>query len=66
MIHFPYCVLVHDLTKAANGLSMFIKNPGVAHWEQVKRVLRYLSGTVGEEFLYKRGAQFEVWHDFRL
>ena len=42
-------------------LSKFSQNPGDAHWEGVKRVLRYVSGTVGAGLLYKRGAQIGVW-----
>ena len=33
----------------------------MAHWEGVKRVMRYVSGTVGDGLLYKRGSQIEVW-----
>ena len=50
-----------DLAAAVSELSKFSQNPGVAHWEGVKRVLRYVSGTVGDGLLYKRGAQVEVW-----
>ena len=50
-----------DLAAAVSELSKFNQNPGIAHWEGVKRVLRYLSGTVGEGLMYKRGAQVEVW-----
>ena len=50
-----------DLSAAVSELSKFGQNPGVVHWEGVKRVLRYLSGTMGEGLLYRRGAQVEVW-----
>ena len=50
-----------DLAAAVSELSKFSQNPGIAHWEGVKRVLRYVSGTVGDGLLYKRGAQVEVW-----
>ena len=50
-----------DISAALSELSKFIQSPGVAHWEGVKRVLRYVSGTVGEGLLYKRGAQVAVW-----
>ena len=50
-----------DLAAAVSELSKFNQNPGIAHWEGVKRVLRYLSDTVGEGLMYKRGAQVEVW-----
>ena len=45
-----------DLAAAVSELSKFNQNPGVTHWEGVKRVLRYLSGIVGEGLMYKRGA----------
>ena len=50
-----------DLSAAVSELSRFIQNPGAGHWEGVKRVLRYLSGTIGEGLLYERGAQVKVW-----
>ena len=50
-----------DISAAVSELSKFSQNPGTAHWEGVKRVMRYVSGTVGEGLLYKRGAQVEVW-----
>jgi hypothetical protein len=34
-----------DITYAVSTLSQFLENPGEAHWEAVKRVFRYLSGT---------------------
>ena len=34
-----------DITFAVQTLSCFAKNPGVPHWEAVKRVFRYLKGT---------------------
>ena len=50
-----------DISAAVSELSKFSQNPGVAHWEGVKRVIRYVSGTVGDGLLYKRGGQIEVW-----
>ena len=50
-----------DLAASVSELSKFSQNPGMAHWEGVKRVLRYVKGTVGEGLLYKRGAQVGVW-----
>jgi hypothetical protein len=34
-----------DITFAVQTLSRFATNPGIAHWEAVKRVFRYLKGT---------------------
>ena len=50
-----------DLAAAVSELSKFSSNPGVAHWEWVRRILRYVSSTAGDGLLYKRGAQIEVW-----
>ena len=50
-----------DISAAVSELSKFSQNPGAAHWEGAKRVLRYISGTAGEGLLYKRGAQVAVW-----
>ena len=49
------------ISTGVSELSKFSQNPGMSHWEGVKRVMRYVSGTVGEGLLYKRGAQVEVW-----
>ena len=45
-----------DLAEAVSELSKFSQNPRIVHWEGVKRVMRYLKGTVGEGLMYKRGA----------
>ena len=34
-----------DITYAVTALSQYLQNPGRAHWEQAKRVIRYLKGT---------------------
>ena len=41
-----------DITFAVSTLSQFLDNPGDAHWEAVKRIFRYLSGTKGLELTY--------------
>ena len=35
-----------DICFAVNMLSRFSQNPGKAHWNAVKRVMRYLKGTI--------------------
>ena len=50
-----------DIAFAVSELSKFSQNPGAAHWEGVKRVLRYVSGTVSDGLLYQRKAPVEVW-----
>jgi hypothetical protein len=34
-----------DIAYAVQTLSRFVDNPGIAHWEAVKRTMRYLKGT---------------------
>ena len=41
-----------DITFAVSTLSQFLDNPGDAHWEAVKRIIRYLSGTRGATLTY--------------
>ena len=41
-----------DISFAVATLSRFLDNPGRAHWEAVKRIFRYLSGTRDLELTY--------------
>ena len=41
-----------DIAFAVSALSQFLSNPGRAHWEAVKRVFKYLSGTKTLELTY--------------
>ena len=41
-----------DISFAVATLSRFLDNPGRAHWEAVKQILRYLSGTPDYELTY--------------
>src|SRR6266702_1467750 len=41
-----------DIAFAVSTLSQFLSNPGIAHWEAVKRVFRYLAGTKTFELTY--------------
>jgi hypothetical protein len=34
-----------DIAHAVGEVSRFVANPGIKHWEAVKRILRYLNGT---------------------
>jgi len=43
-----------DISHAAQALSRFTSNPGDAHWREVKRSLRYLSGTTALGLTYTR------------
>ena len=41
-----------DIAFAVSSLAQFNENPGIAHWEGVKRVFRYLKGTREYELVY--------------
>ncbi len=41
-----------DISFAVSTLSRFLEDPGNAHWEVVKRIFRYLSGTKDLELTY--------------
>ena len=41
-----------DIAHAVNVVSKFMKNPGQAHWMAVKRILRYIKGTVNKPLVF--------------
>ncbi|XP_053956143.1 uncharacterized protein LOC128861797 [Anastrepha ludens] len=43
-----------DIAYAVNMLSRFGTNPGKAHWAAVKRVLRYVKGTIDKRLTYQK------------
>lgn len=49
-----------DIQFAVNMVSRFIKNPGKAHWNAVKRILRYLRGTIDKKLIYRRDDTSEL------
>ena len=44
-----------DIAFAVNNLARFNSNPRKEHWSALKRVLRYLNGTINYGLLYKQG-----------
>ena len=44
-----------DIAFSVSVLSRFLENPGEAHWEAVKRVFRYLTGTRDHVLTYRAG-----------
>ena len=63
MAKVPYCKAVGslmyaaiatqpDITFAISTLSQFLKNPGRVHWEAIKRIFRYLTGTKTHTLTY--------------
>jgi hypothetical protein len=68
MRHIPYLKAVGaiaylatatrpDLAYAVSVLAYFSSNPGPAHWTAVKRVLRYIKGTMDYKIIYTRPDQ---------
>ena len=45
-----------DLAHSVGKVARFSKNPGPAHVKAVKRVMRYVSGTLGAGICYRRGS----------
>ena len=50
-----------NLAESVSRVSRFCQNPGRAHWEGVKRILRHVVGTSNVGLLYLKGSQVEVW-----
>ena len=44
-----------DITMAVSHLSRYMARPSTVHWEQAKRVLRYLQGTLDWQLVYGAG-----------
>lgn len=42
-----------DIAFSVNMLSRYLQDPGPAHWNAAKRVLRYLKETINEGISYK-------------
>jgi len=49
-----------DLAAPIGVLSRFFQNPGRAHWEAVKRVLRYVQGTKSQALTFRRTGTLEI------
>ena len=49
-----------DLSTAVGKLSQFMKNPSAEHWVAVKRVLRYIKGTLNLGLKYTYSDKFEL------
>lgn len=71
MAEVPYQVLVGgllyisqgsrpDITFAVHTVSKFNQNPGRAHWMAVKRILRYLKGTIETKLTFSRDGNIDM------
>ena len=54
-----------DITYAVGRLARYASDPRKNHWEAVKRVMRYLKGTVDQAIVYGRdaGRDMKAWCD---
>lgn len=43
-----------DITFAVNDASRYNNNPGLLHWNAVKRIFRYLKGTLDKKLVYSK------------
>ena len=57
-----------DIAFATSALGKFAQNPGMVHWEALKRVMRYLKGTSAMELVLggKQGGDLEAYADADL
>ena len=51
-----------DIAYAVSYLARFMANPGHAHWEAVKRVIRYLKGTKDWKLVLRKGGTL-TWEE---
>jgi len=49
-----------DIAYAVNSVSKFSNNPGKAHWAAVKRIMRYLKGTIAAKLEYSKDDSREI------
>ncbi|XP_016751575.1 secreted RxLR effector protein 161-like [Gossypium hirsutum] len=54
-----FCITRPNLSFCVNKLSQFINSPSEMHWKAVKRVLRYLIGTMEHGLCFSKG-QFKL------
>lgn len=52
-----------DISFAVNVVSRNLKNPTEGHWMIVKRIFRYLKGTIEMGLLYRGSGHFDVYSD---
>ena len=50
-----------EIAMGVSTLSRFCQDPGMAHWEAAKRLLRYVKGSVGDGLLYVCGEDVALW-----
>ncbi|XP_055904350.1 uncharacterized protein LOC129940122 [Eupeodes corollae] len=49
-----------DIAHAVGVVSKYLSNPGHAHWKAVKRIMRYLKGTIDAKIEYSKNDDSEL------
>lgn len=49
-----------DISYAVNAVSQFSSNPGQKHWAAVKRIFRYLKGTINNKLSFNKKGNDEI------
>ena len=52
-----------DIAFAVGAVSRYLSNPGEGHWKAIKRILRYLKGTITYELTYGEAATLQGYTD---
>lgn len=59
LMYAPVCTC-HDLGFVIKILGRFKSNPGIKHWQQVNKVLKFVHGTKGLMFTYKKSDALDI------
>jgi hypothetical protein len=54
---YPMLCTRPDLAHAVRQASKFLESPGLEHWAHVKRMFRYIKGSVGRKLTYHGGKE---------
>ncbi|XP_031617619.1 secreted RxLR effector protein 161-like, partial [Contarinia nasturtii] len=57
ILHLAQCTRP-DLSFSVTNVSQFNQNPGQAHWKAVKRILRYIKGTLNCKLTFARDGKY--------
>ncbi|XP_075099346.1 secreted RxLR effector protein 161-like [Nicotiana tabacum] len=49
-----------DIYQAVSFISRYQTEPGLAHWQEVKRIMRYLKGTIDYAIYYQGGKDMRI------
>jgi hypothetical protein len=63
LIHSSVCTRL-DVTYSVNSLSQYLSNPGSIHWQAMKRVMRYIKGTVTQSLAYKHSSKGHIFYGY--